>query len=231
MTPDQLAKNGVPLSRAKSHFGDPAKVEELKRLRETVNWGNGALVFLEAMKTQDEDKAKEYGELVERAQNLEGDIDRNFFQGIRTGRLKAFGYQVPRSIDDVPREVPKDLWWCKVSWGKSEIEGNGLKMSGVLVVRVDPALPSPKLEAPNKIVPKKQGRPSNRELIKPVIEELVQQGKIDFSISMAAHYEILKEALVSRYPANFPQGRGLGKEVLRQELSPFFDDHKSGQKL
>ncbi|MBI4967494.1 MAG: hypothetical protein HZC25_05185 [Rhodospirillales bacterium] len=86
MTPEQLLKIGVPLSKAWTHFGDPAKCEELEHLKKQASWEYGVLAFLEYINTRDQKKADEYGEIAARARQLKADLHRAFFQGIFCGR-------------------------------------------------------------------------------------------------------------------------------------------------
>ncbi|MBF0169332.1 MAG: hypothetical protein HQL45_17130 [Alphaproteobacteria bacterium] len=231
MTPDQLAKIGVPLASAWKRFGNPEKTAEFERLSPQVHWTNGIAMALEAMKTMDHERAKSYGNLVERVRNIEADLYSAFFQGIRTGRLKAYGYQVPRSVNDNPKEVPKDLWGCEVLWDKSEIEGNGLKMSGVRVVRVDPSLSLPMLEMHEKPVLKKLGRPSKVPLIEEAFNELAREGTVSDQPRLAPLISVVRAKVHALHPELKGDMKGLGEEAIRKTIRPLFEAHKLSHKL
>lgn len=138
------------------------------------------------------------------------------------GDLIALGYRMPRSIEDVPREVPPDLWRGQIDWDSSAVSGSGFAFNQVHVVH-----PQWIEQAKAKILvksigpappPKALGRPSLKRDIEQAYRDLVSAGLIQASETMTSVHQKVRAALSRVHPDRAGSFKGMAKETVRRAL-------------
>lgn len=138
---------------------------------------------------------------------------------VQRGHLRAFGYSAPRRPDDTPVEVPSDLWAHPIYWDKDKLSGNGLEIVAVRLIPTQWLLQAQGIspQSPSR----RQGRPSRDSDILNAWNELVEEGKIDFSGTRANACRLVRERVLKLFP---DQGdAGLGDKALYRKLKPLWD--------
>lgn len=140
---------------------------------------------------------------------------------IRAGEFRVFGFAKPRQPTDKPIEVPTDLWSGFLSWDKSYIEGNGLRIDGL---RVMPARWLQKKHTP------RQGRPSRQGEIQRAYADLKRRQAIDFNGSLNAASHQVQAHIVSQNPNN-PDGiKNIGVKAISLAITDDFQTEKENRK-
>ncbi|EKE67283.1 hypothetical protein P24_18676 [Oceanibaculum indicum P24] len=138
---------------------------------------------------------------------------------IRRGHLRAFGYSAPRRPDDTPVEVPSDLWAHPIYWDKDTLSGDGLEIVAVRLIPTQWLLQTQGISPQSPA--RRQGRPSRDSDILNAWNELVEEGKIDFSGTRANACKLVRERILKLFP---DQGEaGLGDKALYRKLKPLWD--------
>lgn len=149
-------------------------------------------------------------------------MENNVAQYIQEGQLVAFGFQSPRSIQDHPWPIPKELWGHIVKWDSGRVSGQGLDF---IEVRLMPAQWEPKilgeLVAPDTKRPG-QGRPTVKPFIDGAYDALLAAGHIQAAPSMAAVADLIRSWLVEVYPDRAGQFEKLADETIRLQVTDRF---------
>lgn len=138
--------------------------------------------------------------------------------------LISYGFVFPRKADDCPIEIPPDLWQCAIDWKKSEIEGHGLKLSGV---RLLPASWVPKIlveTAKANIESIRPGRPSLRPEIEAAYAALRAADRIDLSRSLSSHFPAIVAFVKAHAGITDDKPRGLSDKLLYKVLGDIYHD-------
>ena len=142
---------------------------------------------------------------------------------IQQGRILAFGFQVPRSVEDHPWPIPKELWGHSVKWDSGRVSGQGLDF---IEVRLMPAQWEPKilgeLGAPDTANRRGQGRPTVKPFIDEAYEALRAAGHIEPAPSMAAVGDLIRSWLAEAYPDRAGQFKNLAGETIRIQITDRF---------
>ncbi|MGC9953311.1 MAG: hypothetical protein ABSD21_03425 [Rhizomicrobium sp.] len=161
------------------------------------------------------------------------EIRDNLLVCIESGQFIAIGYVLPRKHDDLPVEIPIDLWEGEIDWKDSAVSGHGLDYSAVRIIPANWLIKSQEIIAPLQIAPppaispeltrKSPGRPSMVKFIKLAYEELKKSGKIDFQEIQIIAVRQVRETVKAMFPDNVDDGRGLGDEAIRRVI---FEDYQ-----
>jgi hypothetical protein len=159
-------------------------------------------------------------------------LRKHLIRAISLGHVVPVGFALPRTPGDTPISVPIDLWSRTIDWKASSVSGNGLEFVAVRVVsdqtaralmaEIDGAF-SPKLK-PNL------GRPSVQREIFDAYISLKEQGLLDFSSSMACHYDLFRDWLCKQFPENSGQYGNLSNETIRRVISAEFKKDRDTNK-
>lgn len=236
MTPQEAFKSGLLLADALAKFGNWRKFRSKPysppyAIPENIE--NGP----EALQALPQQFANLADALMEPGRRRSHVID-EFRHRLAMGKLLAFGYRSPRSIDDAPREIPADLWpKAKIYFDKSEIQNGSLKFENIRVAKRSKNLrtaapPKMQLVRPNHIEPPRPiGRPSSRNQIFVVYQALKSSNEIDYSKPMTHAYAIIRAALIQQYGTE----RGFQNEAIRLAIKDDFhataQNRKSARKL
>ena len=141
------------------------------------------------------------------------------------GHLFAYGYKIPRDVDDTPRRLPADLFdGSSINWKRSTVKGNGLEFAAVRIV--DPKwvgeIKSINGDAGDKPRP---GRPSMQTAIQEAVEALMNEDALRFDQPMKSHYSLIRERVMKHHP-ELTHPRGLGDETIRKVLSVRFSQQQ-----
>lgn len=173
------------------------------------------------------------------------EIRDNLLVCIESGQFIAIGYVLPRKHDDLPVEIPIDLWEGKIDWKDSAVSGHGLDYSAVRIISANWLIKSQEIIAPLQIAPPlailpgvgsaKPGRPSMEKFIKIAYEELKKLVEIDFLGRQISAIRQVREAVKAKFPNDANDDRGLGDEAIRRVIcEDFRREHealKAGSKL
>lgn len=150
------------------------------------------------------------------------EMQRNVTKYIQLGHILAFGFQAPRSVEDHPWPIPKELWGHIVKWDSGKVSGLGLDF---IEVRLLPAQWEPKilgeLVAPDAKRPG-QGRPTVKPFIDEAYEKLCAAGHIQTAPSRAAVADLIRNWLVEVYPDRAGQFEKLADETIRKQITDRF---------
>ena len=220
MTPQEAHKSGLPLKDALDKYGNWRKFNNKEysppnKLPE--NWENDPAHLGNAIGNLT-DALLEPG-------RRRHEVQEEFRRQLKNEKLIGIGYLFPRQISDAPQLIPADIWQLgKINFEKAEIENGSLKFESVRVIK------SPKNKEINSnkqgsnIIdfphhsPNPVGRPSSREKIFAVYEELKSNGKIDFSKPMTHAYPAIRAHLVEKYGTE----RGFKNEAIRLAITEAF---------
>jgi hypothetical protein len=139
---------------------------------------------------------------------------------LRTGKISAVGYSLPRGQDQEPEWVPAERWASGVaSWDDSELWAVGYApLVDIRVVRPSSTFAEIIVEIPSPESLRKPGRPSSpRHLIIEAYEAFKAAGRIDFS-ALSRNFGIIKEAVLRLDK----DAKGLGDRTIRSTLSDRF---------
>ena len=138
---------------------------------------------------------------------------------------------MPRSPDDYPVLIPRDVWPGKVAWPDSSVSGNGLDFVAVRIVAnrtAEDLLTSNDLGSlPG---PKKAGRPSLKAGIIEAYQALKDAGHIDFDRPMGHTFPRVRAWLSERYPNNAGQYENMADETIRKHVSILFKQDRASRK-
>ncbi|WP_425410757.1 hypothetical protein [Hyphococcus sp.] len=153
------------------------------------------------------------------------EVQQEFRRQLENGKLIGIGYLSPRQINHAPQLIPADIWQLgKINFEKSEIENESLKFEGVRIIKpsknkkISGNKQSPKVAELRNPSPNPVGRPSSREKIFAVYEELKSNGKIDFSKPMTHAYPAIRAHLVEKYGTE----KGFKNEAIRIAITKDF---------
>lgn len=133
---------------------------------------------------------------------------------LHQGALLAYGYQLPRRIDDPPVAIPISLWRHAVRWHKNEIEGVGIKLVEVCLI------PLKTIQALNNEAPTPQahGRPTRETEIMQAHDFLITSGAIKASDTIKTKGPVIRAHLKSQNPSPDSRTDGLSDETIRRIL-------------
>lgn len=143
-------------------------------------------------------------------------------------QLLAFGFETERRLNDVPVSVPDEMWSGKIDWFAGKVTHNSLTFIEVRLI------PTAQLEGTLlddlEAAPQKRGRPTVAQFVETAIKDLADHGKIDTNASQAAHYDIIREHVVTVAQREGTEIQRLSNETIRQYFSPVFKDLKKTKK-
>lgn len=236
MTPQEAFNSGLLLADALEKFGNWRKFRSKPysppyAIPENIENGPEALQALPQQFANLADALMEPGR--HRSRVLD-----EFRRRLASGKLLAFGYLSPRSIDDAPREIPADLWLkAKINFDKSEIQSGSLKFENIRVAKRSRNL---RIAAPPKLQlvhsrnfdqPRPIGRPSSRKQIFAAYQALKSANEIEYSKPMTHAYAKIRAVLIRQYGTE----RGFQNEAIRLAIKDDFhataQNRKSARKL
>jgi hypothetical protein len=138
---------------------------------------------------------------------------------LRTGKITAVAYSLPRGQDQEPEWVSAERWANGVaSWDTSELWAVDYAPLEIRVLRPPSTLAEIIAEIKSPEPPRRPGRPSSpRHLIIQAYEALEAAGRIDFS-ALSRNVQIIKEAVLRLDK----DAKGLGDRTIRSMLSDQF---------
>jgi hypothetical protein len=128
---------GIPLSEA---IFKAADAESLQKYNEMANIKITALPkktegfgdILRAAASQLQDFQINQGKIKE----IENILKNRLLKLIKNGDLMAFGFEMPRNIQDQPIKIPPDLFFGgEINWQKSELKSQNLEFSGIKIFK------------------------------------------------------------------------------------------------
>ena len=221
-------QRGIPLSQAFYRFMPIDVQEQWKSLTEA----NSNLTIMrklsdlanQGVQTEPGQVMKRFEGIVDhdasRARStLEDELKAQCLNWIRTGALKAYGFFTPRTPNDLPIEVPMDIWEKTPYWSRETVNANGLKIEAVRLVLPD-----------TQSLPSQTGRPSRRNEISFAYDELESNERIDSSGTLKAAALLIRQHVLDQTPANEADTRGLGLRAIEKQISKRFQSTKAAAK-
>lgn len=149
---------------------------------------------------------------------------------IKTGKLTAYGFVVPRKLNDAPIEVPHDLWDGLVKWDSSAVERHGLRIEGIRLIQ-----PSKIDRIRADLSAQPEGRGRGRRTRKPHILEAFETlhglGEIDYQKPMARLYPVIRNWVMVAYPDDPDGENGLDDGTISRHINKPFNERKDDSKL
>lgn len=170
---------------------------------------------------------------------------------IKSGQLRSFAFEKPRSLKDDPVELawqmingnPNFSWDFgtlhkdslsfvevrfleahKAGWilnASQPVEHRRLSIGEMLGSDVPPTAPVQEFTPSNPV-----GRPSVSRFIQDALLALDRAGEIDYTKSMTSHYPLIRRWLACNHPDLDITDRKPGNEAMRRVVSPFFEAQK-----
>ncbi len=233
-----LWDRGVPLSDAQWKFANPSITQQAEaKIRQIENEPERALDGLPALvKEADDDSG--YGLLRDivttlrpigfhndARRNCERDVSRQ----LQKETLYGIGYLLPRAPTDPPCAIPEDVWTGEIDWENCAVEGGGMKFVQVRIVSNFPDLIETQRSGRTE-TPTFRGRPGTATLVHDAFEALVEENSIDFQAPMTHAYPVIRNWLITKYPADATRLGNLSDEHIRQTISLEFKKLKKSQK-
>ncbi|PJE30956.1 hypothetical protein SAMN06297129_3494 [Pseudooceanicola antarcticus] len=188
---------------------------------------------------EDASPMAKFGALFKGPQDLlaeRAEVDRDMQDDLRrflyTGQLVALGFEPPRKEASSPLEIPAAYWPKTHSPSLTQWGANTLKHASLIFVDVR-IVSRPQFDAallPASAAPVQTGRPPVNKAIKRTCQELITAGKIDTSLSMKAHYPMIREHLAQRGIDLPIPPEAINDETIRKTFSPLFKDLKEANK-
>lgn len=230
----QLWRHSIPLVSAPVYFAHPDK----KVCHKTANSVSAIDAFHEGMATAQTNNKTGHDAfftafegpqriLVER-QDIMRDLQEDIIKWGRTDILRAVAFQPPRKLEDVPVVVPKSAWNGTFKWERSQVNFQSIEF---IEVRVTTSKIWKQVVEKFAFDTKQKGRPSMQHVLSQVINELVREGNVDLSRSIASHIPIIRKSVELLAKNQKMQKTVLGDETIRKAFSPIFKGLKGSRKL
>ncbi len=217
----KLWERGIWLSRAPVICASKAKRERHRQLQEV----GGFLPMLQrwAERVQAKTPLAEAVAPVPEADELRqltNEMQRDIVRWVQDGKLKAYGFGVPRRPEDAPQPVPLDLWSGTIGWGRSILAANGLRMEGVrlLLLESDKHLRGGR----------SPGRPSREAQILEAFDTLQASGQVDRTRPMAHLFEPIRQLVRDKHPTN-KTDQGLNDKTIARVIRERFVERDKTQ--
>jgi hypothetical protein len=209
---------GVPLRNSIYAFSNPDKAAAYKATDHTKQIATVFQAITDAVSSSEAGNSKLAAIQVEAAQtsDLRQELEAEVIAQLRSGDLIGIGFDTPRRSDELPKQVPADIWnIASVKWARDEVQGSGLHMSAVRITR------------PKQAQWKEPGRPGTQTLVEAAFVQLIAEGKIDLQRSIKSHFEVVRERIWRNNPGMNRSTTGLGDKALSKHLGPLFRKAKS----
>ncbi len=231
MDPWIFWKRGIPLSSAFVSFASSDFRQKYVVARDSAGIDKGLAAFTEVIqsKKSPSDRMGKYNKDVSAYLALDRTLKANCLAWIQSGKLKAYGFTLPRRAEDIPQPAPLDLWAGEIKWEKDYAKGNGLEMAGLRLIA-----PAQEAELIARHFPegiKSPGRPSREHQISEAFNTLHASGAINFSKPMKHYFPMIREWVLTHFPDDPKKTKGLNDKTLAKIVSPLFNERKQISKL
>lgn len=225
-------EKAIPLAQAYITF---AHREDADRYRELMSETSLIAILERAKQKADagepglEALSKSMGPMNSRSE-LRRNLEDQCLNWIKTGKLRAYGFTVPRKPDDEPTEVPRDFWGDFVKWDSSTIERHGLRIEGI---RLIPPSWIDRIRADLSAQPegRGQGRRTRKPHILEAFEALNRLDEIDYAKAMAIYFPAIREWVKLTYPDDPDGEKGLDDKTIAKHIRNPFKARKENSKL
>lgn len=232
MTTSIFWEKAIPLAQAFIAFAPRDDAERYRELSADTSW----LATLE--RTQQKVKA---GAAIPDAfsqsvgptgtiSELRTKLQNQCLSWIRTGRLIAYGFAVPRKPDDMPIEIPCDLWDGLVKWDSSAVGRHGLRIEGVRLI-LPVQIEQIRAELSAQLEGRGQGRRTRKPQILEAFDALHRLGEIDYTGQMASCCPVIREWVMLKYPDDPDGEKGLDEKTVAKHIRALFNAQKADSKL
>lgn len=129
----------TPLSGAGEVFGEPELLEELaevyKSLSDTNLKSNEVTSFAAGFAVLS-NTFLHISQSNTRSKETEAELKNQILNLIQSAELSAYGFKLPRELNDRPVLIPQDLFSNgKINWDNSELENHNIQFSGIRVIQ------------------------------------------------------------------------------------------------
>ena len=132
----------------------------------------------------------------------------------------------PRRINDIPQQVPADLWECDAELNTSSVYGNGLTIDAVRIVSARSLSANNEQTIITKISPKRGPRSTKVDIFN-AYQELSRLQRLDFTTSLRSNCDVIRNYLISKHPDKSGIFSNLHYETIRKAIG---DDFKAASK-
>ena len=161
---------------------------------------------------------------------LKSQLQKNILGYIAKGYLHGFGYELPRSMEDLPVVIPKSAWSGRLDWDNSALSYQGIELCAVRLTTNRIRNEVLERGSVDKTPVRPQGRPTVRHAIEAAFYALNQSGKVDPTASQMSHYPLIREWLELNQPNLQLPPASINSETIRRHFSPLFNDLKKTKK-
>lgn len=142
-----------------------------------------------------------------------------FIGQFRSGALRCFAFESPRTFHSDPVEILPGHWTIYPDWKKGEFKANGLHLIELRVMRRK--APSNRITAPKPASP---GRPSVQADVKAAFQGLKELGRIDPDCSAKHHYPMVRQWIGENIQNPVVAADKLSDEGIRAHFSHLFNE-------
>lgn len=152
---------------------------------------------------------------------------------IISGKLIGLGYETPVKSSDKPQIIPLHIWPQKIkeiNWEDFSFSKNGINFLNIRIIKKLPAkkpIPDKKITLPI-IENKKTGRPSRKKEIISAYEDLKKSGRIDYSMPLKSHTELIQKNVQKLYP-EIKDIKGMKHEAIRRYIGSRFQEDSASK--
>lgn len=162
---------------------------------------------------------------------LKSELQKNILSYIAKGHLHGFGFELPRSMADMPVAIPKSAWTGRLDWDNSALSYQGIELCAVRLTtnRIRNEI----LGRGNvdKTPVRPQGRPTVRHAIEAAFYALNEAGKIDPTASQMSHYPLVKGWLELNQPDLPVPPAHMSDKTINKYFSQLFNALKENRNL
>lgn len=148
-----------------------------------------------------------------------------FMDEFRSGRLRCFAFEKPRSISALPVEMAPEHWTALPNWETGEFKANGLHLVELRVFQTTATQPT--IYKAEQLVP---GRPSISKHVTSAFNFLRAEGEIDLKRSAKSHYPMVRTWIAANASGANVEAKELSDEGIRRHFSPLFKALKENSK-
>lgn len=155
------------------------------------------------------------------------DCEEHLLAALLTGEATGFGFEAMRRSGDSPMRIPTEVWASAPGWTDNRIEAEGFSFLEVRLLLADQEADLTE-EWRTAYLPKPRKRPSGpvgtSRQIEDAYRALKAAGRVDTSANLLAHYDTVRQWLMTYYPNDGFTEKRPSDETLRKTLRPLFED-------
>ena len=162
--------------------------------------------------------------------NLRETFEKRALNFIVSGKMVAFGYEMPRRAKSEPVRIPDDVFtdWHNIDWGNNTVKGSDLHFTKVYAVKSHELGQETNSEIiieheePIRETPNKVGRPNLGEKFVRAFKELEAEGCIDLSAPKSAMFAPVIQRAIESNPEEADRIKNVKDSTLYKSIGSLF---------